>query len=154
MPKFNEQHAGRREICGKPCLSREPASAAGWPVVSLIARRVLNLTLLAAWLAGCSPVFNVRSAREISRESLLGLADRGQTNHLWYVGSDEAYHYVADVRAGQDGSYKVRVDRLKLQETFRVGEDEAYVLWPWLIEGKRMGRRPEELTNSPQTIAK
>jgi hypothetical protein len=121
-------------------------------VWSLCRHAALGVVLATLGLCGCSPVFNVRAAREVSRDRLLGLADRGRTDHLWYVGSDEFYHYVADTRSGHEGSYKVRADEVRLSDTFRIGDDQGYVLWPWLIEGKRLGRRPRELPIPHQPV--
>lgn len=102
-----------------------------------------SLVLLAAWpLAGCTSVFSARSAREVSREKLLALADVGAGDHIQYVGSDRTYHYVYDQRPDRQKSYKVRAEQIELKSTFDVGED-SYVLWPWLIEGKLLGSKPK-----------
>lgn len=104
-------------------------------------------TLLVA--AGCSPVFNVRAAHEVSRDRLIELADQGRTNHLRYMGSDGAYHYVFDSRQDSKRSYKVRADEVKLKDTFDLNQDhEPYVLWPWVIEGQTMGSPPQEMPES------
>lgn len=99
--------------------------------------------LTAASLAGCMSVFSTGSAREVSREKLLALADTGAGDHIRYMGSDRDYHYVFDERADRHKSYKVRASTIELKDTFNVGDD-SYVLWPWLIEGKLLGSKPEE----------
>jgi hypothetical protein len=93
-------------------------------------------------LAGCTSVFSREAAREVSRDKLLALADSGAGNHMHYVGSDRAYHYVYDRRDDRQKSYKVRAEQIELKNTFDVGED-SYVLWPWLIEGKLLGAKPK-----------
>ncbi|HTI49886.1 MAG TPA: hypothetical protein VL475_03005 [Planctomycetaceae bacterium] len=102
----------------------------------------MHVTPLALLLAGCTSVFSAGSAREVSREKLLQLADTGAADHIRYMGSDRSYHYVYDSRPEKQKSYKVRSDQIKLQSTFDVGED-SYVLHPWLIEGKLLGKKPE-----------
>src|SRR5258708_775288 len=99
--------------------------------------------------AGCAPTFSAQAAREVSRERLLDLSEAGTANHLRYMGSDSAWHYVYDARPDKGRSYKVRADGMKLRDTFRVGE-ESYVLLPWVIEGKPFGSKTEEaVTNAP-----
>jgi hypothetical protein len=105
--------------------------------------RIAALLLAGCLAGGCAQTFGIRAAKEISRDELLSMADRGKANHVRYMGSDEAYHYVYNTRDGEEGSYKVRADRLRLEQTFRVGDDDSYILWPWLIEGKRLGAKPE-----------
>lgn len=102
----------------------------------------IPVALLALALAGCTSVFSARAAREVTREKLLQLADTGNANHMRYMGSDFGYHYVYDSRPEKGKSYKIRSDQIKLQNTFDVGED-SYVLHPWLIEGKLLGKKPE-----------
>jgi hypothetical protein len=55
------------------------------------------LALSASCLTGCSP-FDVKSAREVSRDRLLVISEKGQNDHLRYVGTEGAYHYVQDTR--------------------------------------------------------
>ncbi len=111
----------------------------------------LRLILLSTGLliAGCVSTFNARDAREVSRERLLELAEAGTCDHLLYMGSDFYYHYAYDSRPDRARSYKVRADGMKLQDTFRVGED-SYVLHPWVVEGKPFGSKyAEPVTNEP-----
>ncbi len=109
-----------------------------------------SATLLAAMLAsGCATTFNAQNAREVTRERLLELSEAGKSDHLFYVGSDLGYHYVFDSRPTKGRSYKIRADNMTLRDTFRVGED-GYVLYPWVIEGKTLGSKTEEvITNEP-----
>ena len=101
------------------------------------------LVLLAATLStGCN-TFSTQSAREVSRERLLEISEKGRSDHLKYVGSDFAYHYVYDSRPGVEKTYRVRADSIKLADTFPVGSDDSYVLHPWLIEGKLLGSSPK-----------
>jgi hypothetical protein len=106
--------------------------------------QVLRLfALLAATVsAGCS-AFSTQSAREVSRERLLEISEKGRSDHLKYVGSDFAYHYVYDSRPGVEKTYRVRADSIKLADTFPVSSDDSYVLHPWLIEGKLLGSKPK-----------
>lgn len=101
----------------------------------------LAIVLAATIPVGCS-TFTTRDAREVSRERLLEISEKGRCDHLKYVGSDFAYHYVYDSRAGVEKTYKVRADSIKLADTFAVGASDSYVLHPWLIEGKRLGTKP------------
>jgi hypothetical protein len=98
--------------------------------------RHVGLTLLLLCAAGCAETFSMRRATEITREQLLNLSEKDKSDHVVYV---------CDVRPGTEDSYKVRADSLKLTDTFRVGSryDEPYVLYPWVIEGKPLGRKPE-----------
>lgn len=100
-------------------------------------------------LAGCSPL-NVNSAREVSRERLLVLSEQGRNDHLRYVGSDTKYHYVFDSRPESERMYKIRSNEIKLQDTFRPGDEEPYVLWPQVIEGKLLGEKPREELHGPK----
>lgn len=93
-------------------------------------------------LAGCVSPFNTGSAREVTRDRLLALADEGAANHMEYRGSDRVYHYVYDNREDRKRTYKIRADQFQLRDTFEVGED-SYVLHPWLIDGKLMGTQPD-----------
>lgn len=102
----------------------------------------LLVQLVMLLLSGCAAVFDPRAAREVSRERLLELADAGRADHMKYQGSDRAWHYVFDDRPDRRQAYKVRAEDMELENTFDVGED-AYVLHPWLIEGKRLGKKPE-----------
>jgi hypothetical protein len=114
----------------------------------------LILRIIAPLLAGlivssCAATFSVREAREISQERLLALSEKGNTNHILYVGSDFTYHYVFDSRPGKERSYKIRADKIKLRDTFLPGED-SYVLNPWVIDGTLIGTKAEEaVTNEP-----
>src|SRR5258708_31304137 len=83
--------------------------------------------------AGCATTFSAQAAREVSCDRLLDLSEAGTANHLRYMGSDSAWHYVYDARPEKGRSYKVRVDGMKLRDTFRVGDD-SYVLLPCVIE--------------------
>jgi hypothetical protein len=104
--------------------------------------RWMPIALLALLVPGCASVFSSGRAKEVSREKLLQLADTGNASHMQYMGSDQVYHYVYDSRPDKGKSYKVRSDQIELQDTFDVGED-SYILHPWLIEGKRLGKQPE-----------
>lgn len=108
-------------------------------------RPIALLSLLLLTLAGCAETFSARRATEITREQLVNLSERDKSDHLVYVGSDRSFHYVCDIRPGKEESYKVRADSMKLADTFRVGSefDEPYVLYPWVVEGKPLGRKPE-----------
>ena len=98
-------------------------------------------------VSGCAASFSLREAREISCDRLLVLSEQGTTDHIRYMGSDFTYHYVFDERPGKRRSYKVRADKMKLNETFLPGED-SYVLHPWVIEGKPFGSKTEEAVTS------
>jgi hypothetical protein len=107
------------------------------------------------WLllaAGCAATFSAKSAREISRERLLELSEKGTTDHLRYMGSDSAWHYVYDARPDRRRSYRIRADEIKLRDTFSVGED-SYVLLPWVIEGKPFGSKTDEAVTSAPPAA-
>jgi hypothetical protein len=93
-------------------------------------------------VAGCA-TFNVHSAREISQERLLALSEQGNASHILYMGSDFTYHYVFDSRPDRKRSYKIRAEKIKLQDTFLPGED-SYVLHPWVIEGTPFGSTVQE----------
>lgn len=110
------------------CLLQKLALQSGW--------------LCALVLAGCTTTFSAGAAREVSRDRLLAISEKGTTNHLRYVGSDFNYHYIFDTRTGKERSYKIRTNEMKLAATFSVGED-SYVLFPWVIEGELLGSRPE-----------
>ncbi len=120
-----------------------------WPM----AWRRVCLLLCFALLPGCFATFSQRNAKEVSREKLLAVSEKGTTNHLQYMGSDFNYHYVYDTRPGKERSYKVRVTDVKLANTFPVGED-SYVLHPWVIEGKLMGSPPEDLAEEMRKSAR
>ena len=106
--------------------------------------RSLWVSLCVSMAAGCAATFSPGGAREVSRDRLLHICERGKTDHLSYMGSDFNYHYVFDSRPGKERTYKVRVTEMKLTNTFSVGED-SYVLHPWVIEGQLMGSKPNEL---------
>ncbi len=102
-------------------------------------------------VSGCA-TFSVSSAREISQERLLALSEQGNANHFLYMGSDFTYHYVYDSRPNRKRSYKVRVDKIKLRDTFLPGED-SYVLHPWVIEGTPFGSTVQEAVTSEAQVA-
>jgi hypothetical protein len=103
----------------------------------------VSLLLGALLLGGCMPVFGHHFASEVSREKLLKMSEAEKNDHLKYLGSDARYHYVHSSGKTSAGNYKVRNDRIRLGLTFPVGEDEPYVLWPHIIEGKPLGAKPE-----------
>jgi hypothetical protein len=111
------------------------------------------LALCLALLPGCFSTFSQRDAREVSRDKLLQVSEKGNSNHLKYVGSDFQYHYVYDSRPGKERSYKVSVKAMKLADTFAVGED-SYVLHPWVIEGKLLGTQPDDLPEEMRKSAR
>ncbi|MSR56062.1 MAG: hypothetical protein EXS05_00070 [Planctomycetaceae bacterium] len=105
-------------------------------------RSALAAALIALWPAGCASPFNIHSANEVTRERLLELADTGAADHMQYMGSDRAFHYVYDERPNRQKTYKVRREQIELKERFGVGED-SYTLHPWLIEGDLLGTKPK-----------
>lgn len=108
-------------------------------------RGFLAVTCLAA-LAGCSPFnFSPTQASSLSREQLLKIADQEQADHLYYAGSDSSHHYLVDTRRGRNSAYKIEIQQLPLRDTFRLGEDSPYVLYPHMIEGELLGERPREI---------
>lgn len=111
------------------------------------------LPLCLALLSGCFTTFSQRDAHEVSQEKLLQISEKGNSNHLKYMGSDFQYHYVYDSRPGKERSYKVNVKSIKLADTFAVGED-SYVLHPWVIEGKRLGTQPDDLPEEMRKSAR
>ena len=115
-------------------MNRIPAS---------LGRRLWAL-LCVCMTAGCAATFSLGSAREVSRDRLLQICEKGKADHLSYMGSDFNYHYVFDSRPGKERTYKVRATDMKLANTFSVGED-SYVLLPWVIEGQLMGSKPKDL---------
>jgi hypothetical protein len=120
--------------------------------------RVPRSVLRSCWLwtlllAGCATTFSPGAAREISRERLLSISEKGTTNHLQYMGSDFNYHYVFDARSGKERSYKIRTHEMKLAATFSVGED-SYVLYPWVIEGQPFGAPPADVGRKPSNSEK
>jgi hypothetical protein len=120
-----------------------------WMTTSRNAGLLLSLALL----PGCFSTFSQRNAHEVSRDKLLEVSEKGNSDHLKYMGSDFSYHYVYDSRPGQERSYKVSVKAVKLADTFPVGED-SYVLHPWVIEGKLMGSRPDDLREEMRKSAR
>src|SRR5436190_1794521 len=91
------------------------------------ASRIAALIVCGLILPGCFAAFSQREAREVSRDQLLRVSEKGNANHLQYRGSDFNYHYVFDSRPGKERTYKIRVTEVKLADTFSVGED-TYVL--------------------------
>ena len=106
--------------------------------------RSLWVSLCVSMATGCAATFSPGGAREVSRDRLLQICERGKTDHLSYMGSDFNYHYVFDSRPGKERTYKVRVTEMKLTNTFSIGED-SYVLHPWVIEGQLLGSKPNDL---------
>jgi hypothetical protein len=111
--------------------------------------RLRRVALSGLLLAGCASMFSAQNAHEVSRDRLLQISEAGTADHLLYMGSDFNYHYAYDSRAGKERSYKIRAAGMPLRDSFPLGED-SYVLRPWVIEGKPLGRKTEEmLTNAP-----
>ncbi|MFN9373303.1 MAG: hypothetical protein ACK6D3_15585 [Planctomycetaceae bacterium] len=102
---------------------------------------------LAAWLAGCASPFEFAPADAVvlPRDRLQALAQQDGPGSLYYCGTEEGYHYLVDPRPGVRRVYKAKAKDLKLEDTFRRGEDEPYLVHPHLLEGRRLGQRPREL---------
>lgn len=127
-------------------MAYKPAPIPGlFGSASPMPRPIILLLLVLAAPVGCTETFSKRRATEITREQLLNLSEKDQSEHVVYVGTEGGYHYVCDVRPGKEESYKVRADSMKLADTFRVGSDfdEPYVLYPWVVQGEPIGRKPE-----------
>ena len=101
---------------------------------------------------GCSSPFSMQKAQEVSRDKLISLAEKGHSDHLVYVGSDFQYHYAYDSRPGKERTYKINAKNLRLKETFSFGDD-AYVLHPWMIEGKLLGYPAEDVYDEMKKTA-
>jgi hypothetical protein len=119
----------------------------------LISRHAVWLWPCLMLLSGCFSAFSQRSAREVSRDKLLQISEKGTTDHLQYMGSDFQYHYVYDTRPGKERSYKVSVKAVKLNDTFSVGED-SYVLHPWVIEGTPFGTKTDDVQEEMRKSAR
>lgn len=115
--------------------------------------RLALIFLCGVLMPGCFAAFSRREAREVSRERLLQISEKGTTDHLQYRGSDFGYHYVFDTRPGKERSYKVSVTSMPLAETFPVGDD-FYVLHPWVIEGKLMGTKVDDVDEEMRKAAR
>lgn len=102
---------------------------------------------LAACLAGCASPFEFAPADAVvlPRDRLQALAQQDGPGSLYYCGTEEGYHYLVDPRPGIRRVYKAKTKDLKLEDTFRRGEDEPYLVHPHLLEGRRLGQRPREL---------
>lgn len=102
---------------------------------------------LAAWLEGCASPFEFAAADAVvlPRDRLQALAEQDGPGSLYYCGTEEGYHYLVDPRPGVRRVYKAKTKDLKLEDTFRRGEDEPYLVHPHLLEGRRLGQRPREL---------
>ena len=107
----------------------------------------LGLLLVLGCLSGCvsSPWLAQRAAREISKESLVELADEGQGDHLLYLGSQGGYHYLRDRRSSYAAPFKVDDRALKLGQTFPLQSEEPYVVYPHVIAGRKLGQKPKAL---------
>ena len=109
--------------------------------------RLSPAVLLLAGLIGCASPFEFAPADAVvlPRDRLQALAQQDGPGSLYYCGTEEGYHYLVDPRPGARRVYKVKVKDLKLEDTFRQGEDEPYLVHPHLLEGRRLGQRPREL---------
>lgn len=95
---------------------------------------------------GCTPFdFSTERAVQVNREQLLHIAEQGTQDHLYYAGSDWSYHYLVDTRKDHESAYKIEHKQLKLKDTFERDEDSPYVVYPHVIEGKKIGHRPREI---------
>jgi len=103
--------------------------------------------LLGAALAGCASPFDFApsDAVVLPRDRMQTLAQQDGPGSLYYCGTEEGYHYLVDPRPGHRRVYKVKAKDLKLEDTFRKGEDEPYLVHPHLLEGRKLGHRPREL---------
>ncbi len=112
-------------------------------------RYTLCRLVLLAWLAafsGCSPFdFSPARAIAIDRDRLQIIADEGAGDHLHYAGSDSEYHYLVDTRSQKGQAYKIEPKQLRLNDTFRRGEEEPYLVYPHVIAGKKLGGKPKEI---------
>lgn len=135
-----------------PAIGRSGLSLRGWKIVPS-ARAIgpracgLGLLLVLGCLSGCvsSPWLAQRAAREISKESLVELADEGQGDHLLYLGSQGGYHYLRDSRSSYAAPFKVDDRALKLGQTFPLQSEEPYVVYPHVIAGRKLGQKPKAL---------
>jgi hypothetical protein len=140
-----------------PVIGRSGLSLRGWKIVPstrAIGLRAwglracgLGLLLALGCLSGCvsSPWLAQRAAREISKESLVELADEGQGDHLLYLGSQGGYHYLRDSRSSYAAPFKVDDRALKLGQTFPLQSEEPYVVYPHVIAGRKLGQKPKAL---------
>ena len=140
-----------------PAIGRRRLSLRGWKIVPSARAIGLRAWGLRAWglglllavgcLSGCvsSPWLAQRAAREISKESLVELADEGQGDHLLYLGSQGGYHYLRDRRSSYAAPFKVDDRALKLGQTFPLQSEEPYVVYPHVIAGRKLGQKPKAL---------
>jgi hypothetical protein len=100
-----------------------------------------------AWLSGCASPFEFAPADAVvlPRDRLQALAQQDGPGSLYYCGTEDGYHYLVDPRPGNRQVYKAKTKDLKLEDTFRRGADEPYLVHPHLLEGRRLGQRPREL---------
>jgi len=105
--------------------------------------RLIIVCMGATLLAGCMNVFSPRGAKQVSRDRLLQICERGPIDHLRYMGTESGYHYLYETLPGKERTYKIAADAVKLADTFPVGAD-SYPLYPWTVEGKLLGSKPEK----------
>ena len=98
--------------------------------------RHLGVILAGVLLAGCAASVS-KQAHSIDIPDLERLESSSSYHHLSYLGSDQDFHYFCHFRCGKilmyETYYKVERYRLKLDRTFGLSEDDAYVVWPGTI---------------------
>ena len=127
--------------------SRDLLSRRDCPAVQVMPSGRHAVCLFVVLLAGCASPFDFAPADAVvlPRDRLQALAQQDGPGSMYYCGTDDGYHYLVDPRPGRRRVYKVKAKDLKLEDTFRQGEDEPYLVHPHLLEGRRLGHRPREL---------
>jgi len=97
--------------------------------------RFLPLATICVAIAGCGGIAEKAKITDVPH--LESLEDSSSYRHLLYCGSDDQFHYFAHFWCGKilmhQTFYKVERCRLNLEKTFRLGEEERYVVWPGTI---------------------
>ena len=110
---------------------------------------VWNRALVALVICcGCGQVAAHRDAREVSREQLVRIADAGAGDGLRYLGTQAGHHYFETSQGGVAGTYRIRESALPFIDTFRLGDEAPYTMYPHVIEGRALGKAPTEIPDA------
>ncbi len=92
-------------------------------------RRPILILLFAILLTGCATRITTTSVQR-----LVPLQTSSSYHPLWYVGSDDQFHYFSHLNLKYYTGYRVPRSELAIPETFARDSGKSTVMWPGSLE--------------------